>query len=87
MKILKNIIISIILGLITTAITFYFTVDKGDFTFSGLPLPYYNGVWGMGMNYYTDWVYFILDLLIWSATWFIVIKLISWIKRKFSKQQ
>lgn len=81
MKIFKKIILYIILGLITTTITFFFRIGKGDFSFSGLPLPYYNGVWGMGMTYSTNWTYFIIDTLIWSFIWFILVKLIYWIKK------
>lgn len=78
---------SIILGITTTVflylLTYVLTIDSGgDFISRGLPFPFQTAVWGMGYSWRFNPLFLILDIFIWSAFWFVLIKIIGLVKRK-----
>jgi len=72
-----------ILGVITTIVSYLRLVDLGDFDYRGFPLPYYNGVWGMGMSYRLNVPCLFIDIVIWSVFWLLIIKAIIWLRKKY----
>lgn len=82
MKNFAIIITPLILGIISTAVSYFRYVGSGDFSFNGFPFPYYRGVWGMGMSYQFDFIFFIIDIIVWSVLWFFIIKIISFIRKR-----
>ena len=79
-----KILVSIILGIITTGIVYYITSldTTGDFLFRGLPFPFQTAVWGKGYGWRFNPLFLILDILIWSALWLVLINFIIRVKRK-----
>jgi len=79
-----KIVLSFILGLITTGVSYYIKINGGDYIARGFPAPYLNSVWGMGYSPWRfSWVAALLDIFIWGLIWFIFIKIIFWIRKKY----
>lgn len=76
-------IIPLFLGIVSTILSYYKYVNNGDFDFKGFPFPYVFGSWGMGMTYSFVWLYFVVDIIIWSIIWLLIIKVFVWLRKKY----
>lgn len=72
-----RLLLSLLLGLLTTIITALFRLPQGDFILSGLPIPYYNAIWGEGYEWEITLFLFVIDILLWSFVWFIIFSIIT----------
>lgn len=79
-------IIPLSLGIISTILSYFWHINLGDFSFRGLPIPYQTGVWGMGMEYSFHPILFIIDILIWSIIWLLIVKMFFWLRKKYIAQ-
>ncbi len=75
----KAVGVGIIISLISALL---YGKNTGDFDNHGWPIAFYNGVWGMGMNYHFNPIFFLANTIVWIVICYVFIRVIAHFRRK-----